>query len=326
MFLIADQVLLSFDKNTSTQREPQEQSASTFSSPDTLNSAISALENPFNQAVLSLSSSQSSSPPIPPSMPILVNSESDLSHSTFETHSYAATSHSQILEDERDPYMPKDGGKTASSARNQTTCEDKDGKGQKCSTFTTQRSSFHDEIQSLQSRIKSQEKTIERLKTTRDRLKNEVKELSSQNSPRQALTTTSSLDIFDQSLDQVSELHIRSDGQPSLDGINAAIDSLISNTMESVEVISEGVVAANEPHTRRQSDNLILRALSHPNMTFDQRGLLVESLLHDLIVTSIHSHVFQGHGTPFTDPATEALNSILEDIDSKGLLLEKHCS
>lgn len=135
-----------------------------------------------------------------------------------------------------------------------------------------------------------------------------------------------SLDVFDNSVDQVSESYIKSHGQPSLDGLNYAIDNLIQNALTDVEHF---IRLHQQDETVENSmdcdlfgvhqNHPLLVALASQDFADDYLGLLLDAFLHHAICCELHALFFSGRVATFRRPGrADLLEDLFDRIVSNG--------
>jgi hypothetical protein len=131
------------------------------------------------------------------------------------------------------------------------------------------------------------------------------------------------LDAFQNTLDQVSEAHVKCNGRPSVESINDAIDVAVLNALEQAATIS---AAQDDIVLRRPVDiepshqnNLLLVALAAPSLTEDNRGLLLDAYLHSVLIGRLHKAFFWGDVATFSTDETKLLDIVFSNIAIKGM-------
>jgi hypothetical protein len=132
-----------------------------------------------------------------------------------------------------------------------------------------------------------------------------------------------SLDPFNNTLDQVSEAHVKCSGQPSVEGINDAIDTLTCNVLEQTVIIA---AAQGDSVPRRPvelgssySKDPLVSAFAIPYLTEDNRGLLLDAFLHTIILLPLHRLFFDRDVSTVRTTDADFLNEIFEHISKKGM-------
>lgn len=140
-----------------------------------------------------------------------------------------------------------------------------------------------------------------------------------------------SLNVFDNSVDQASELEIKHDG---LDGLHYSVDNLIQNFLDEVERLAQVLRAqgaADSEHIHMNDvlfgpedhDHPILAALSEylDDLRDDHRGLLLDAFLHHVIYRCIHKLFFAGEVATLIRPGiTDILESVYVHVATTGML------
>jgi hypothetical protein len=129
-----------------------------------------------------------------------------------------------------------------------------------------------------------------------------------------------SLDVFDNTLDQVSEAHVKTSGHPSVDGLNDSLDNLVNIAIEQA-----AEAAANYNGDRPLVDKVepdlhpaVLAALAVTDLTEDNRGLLLDASLHHIILSQLHSFLFRGQVVPIAVEETELLKHLFHEVSENG--------
>ncbi|KAJ7764841.1 hypothetical protein B0H16DRAFT_1310330 [Mycena metata] len=104
-----------------------------------------------------------------------------------------------------------------------------------------------------------------------------------------ANTQESSLDVFSNRLDQVSEAAIKS----GVESLNDVLDNFVMEILEkSDQLVQKHAHLVRPPSDREQEqENPVLRALAQPSLTEENRGLLLDVQLHDQLHSTLY-HVF----------------------------------
>ncbi|KII89495.1 hypothetical protein PLICRDRAFT_29719 [Plicaturopsis crispa FD-325 SS-3] len=133
-----------------------------------------------------------------------------------------------------------------------------------------------------------------------------------------------SLGLFDNSVDQISELHIASHGRPSLDGLNYDMDNLIHNTLFSIESIQTHQQRQSEKSTRSDwsgpnKNHPVRIALTSEKLTNGHVGLLLDAFLHHTICCDLHTLFFANRVATCRRPGrTDILDDLFAQIVSSG--------
>ncbi|KII84794.1 hypothetical protein PLICRDRAFT_45601 [Plicaturopsis crispa FD-325 SS-3] len=147
---------------------------------------------------------------------------------------------------------------------------------------------------------------MQNLSNEKDALHAEVDRLSKLCEP------SPSLDLFDNSVDQVSELHVKSSGQPSLDGLNDSVDNLILNILEEVERVVEAYHDQRAPGSMdygwviENDSHPILAALARTGLQEEHRGLLLDAFLHHITCRTLHKLFFAESVSTLALPAEQS--------------------
>lgn len=133
-----------------------------------------------------------------------------------------------------------------------------------------------------------------------------------------------SLDAFDNTLDQISEAHIKTNGSPSVDGLNDSIDTMVQNALDHAFAKSEAYAADRSELTEQRRNILegthepFIIALSKNGLTEDNRGLLLDAFIHHVVVRELHRLFFCGEVVTFAIPETRILETLFEVISANG--------
>lgn len=135
---------------------------------------------------------------------------------------------------------------------------------------------------------------------------------------------TFSLDSFRDAVDQVSEAHVSFTGHPSVERLNEAIDNMV---LEVLEQACEALAAHGDSITHFDVkppplDTPLFASLAKPSLTEDNRGFLLDALLHNLIVPFVYDMFFQRTiSTIAVDDEVEVLDKVFSKITAAGMTL-----
>jgi hypothetical protein len=133
-----------------------------------------------------------------------------------------------------------------------------------------------------------------------------------------------SLDVFDNTLDQVSEAHVKCNGRTSLDGLNDSLHNLVDTVLEDAAKIAVAYIGDRTPVDARSyhnSDHLhqtMLAALAVAGLKEEHRGLLLDASLHHIVVGQLHSLFFRGEVFAFANKETLHFEELFKVISDNG--------
>lgn len=134
--------------------------------------------------------------------------------------------------------------------------------------------------------------------------------------------STFSLDAFDNTLDQVSEADVKSNGHPSIDGLNDSIDNMVQDIVDQALEQSETYTADRSAlleqrrTTVKGSREPFLIALAKSGLTEENRGLLMDAVIHHVVVRELCQLFFCGEAVTFTMAKTSILDELFEVISA----------
>lgn len=148
-----------------------------------------------------------------------------------------------------------------------------------------------------------------------------LKRLRGANNTKAPSSETFSLDSFRDTVDQVSEAHVKSSGHPSVERLNDAIDSLVLDVLEqAAEVVAAQGDGNPAPMVEtRPSDSVLLSALTKPGLTEECRGLLLDSALHSIVLPCLYRVFFQGEVVTHLADSTKPLDDVFKQISETGM-------
>lgn len=117
------------------------------------------------------------------------------------------------------------------------------------------------------------------------------------------------LDVFDNTLDQVSEADIKSNGSFSVERLNHAIDDLVGQILEKAE--SDGILV-KEPHSLDgvSPSSYLLRATAAVYEPEEHAQLLMDACLHDMIVGNLWNLFFQFSVATFATDSAAGVEAV----------------
>lgn len=132
------------------------------------------------------------------------------------------------------------------------------------------------------------------LEQENQRLRHKETSLKDQLASRQSPIT---LDPFYNQVDQISEAQIIRDGNPSLNGINDAIDNFVTELLEEAGSIGHPN-PTSPPSQELHFNSSLLDLLQSQNMTEEKAGYILDAALHDFLVSGLVSAFFARPVTP----------------------------
>lgn len=130
-------------------------------------------------------------------------------------------------------------------------------------------------------------------------------------------------DVFDNTLDQVSEADVKSHGPFSVIRLNDLVDELVTNVIEDMKTISKprlegGVTSPWEP----RSSNLLVSALKRSMKTNEDLELLLDAMLRDVVINRVYARFFVGQVAAWTSNQTPVpeVESLYVSIREFGML------
>lgn len=130
-----------------------------------------------------------------------------------------------------------------------------------------------------------------------------------------------SLDVFDNTLDQVSEAHVKTNGRLSVEGLNDSIDNLVNSTIEQATELATNYSGDRSLVCKGDSSRLkekMLATLTLTDLTEDSRGLILDASLHHIIVDYLHSLFFRGEVVTVFIEDTDIVEKIFRRISDNG--------
>jgi hypothetical protein len=129
-----------------------------------------------------------------------------------------------------------------------------------------------------------------------------------------------SLDVFDNTLDQVSEAHVKVSGHPSISGLNDSLDNLVSVVLEQAPNLAAAYTGYRASVSETESDlpPAMLAALAMTDLTEDNRGLLLDASLHHIVLRQLYSLFFYGEGVAIVIEETDILEQVLQYVTRDG--------
>lgn len=180
------------------------------------------------------------------------------------------------------------------------------------------------QLQKSDEDIGTQKQQARQLFKENKRLREELSHLRTPSVTPKALAgiNADALDPFNNCLDQVSEATVKCDGEPSVDGINDAVDNVVMDILEkAMTLVGDCGLSAN--NNAIPLDDPLLAALAEPSLTEDNRGLLLDALLHQHIICTLHSRFF-GDGIALSiDQESIPLETLFTDVIKHGMPVNK---
>lgn len=129
------------------------------------------------------------------------------------------------------------------------------------------------------------------------------------------------LDPFNNRLDQISEAQVKSDGQPSVDGLNDTVDTIVMELIDQAAAMvnTDGQSTAEIDGVPEAPSGLFL-ALARPELDADSHGLLLDALLHAKIIDTLHNQFFEGEIAPEIDLKSKFLEDVFNMVYKTGTL------
>ena len=129
-----------------------------------------------------------------------------------------------------------------------------------------------------------------------------------------------SLDVFDNTLDQVSEAHVKVSGHPSISGLNDSLDNLVSVVLEQAPNLAAAYTGYRTPICETESDlpRAMLTALAMTDLTEDNRGLLLDASLHHIVLRQLYPLLFYGKCVAIACEETNVLEQLFQHVTDDG--------
>lgn len=129
-----------------------------------------------------------------------------------------------------------------------------------------------------------------------------------------------SLDAFDNTLDQVSEAHVKISGHPSINGLNDSLDNLVSDVLEQAPNLAATYTGHRASIGERESDlpRAMLTALAMTDLTEDNRGLLLDASLHHIVLGYLYPLFFYGKCVAVACEETDGLEHLFQLVTDDG--------
>ncbi|KAL0948381.1 hypothetical protein HGRIS_010963 [Hohenbuehelia grisea] len=151
------------------------------------------------------------------------------------------------------------------------------------------------QLMHLQQHLANTQSVNEKLQSENAILRQQVADLRERKDEAESAADILTLDPFFTRVDQISEAAVISNGNPSLASINAAVDDLVSDLLDTASEFEslQGHMATFQPHFFNQ---YLLDTLRQPQLKDDARGYLTDAILHDMLSGLLWN-------TFFADPA-----------------------
>ncbi|KAF7293256.1 hypothetical protein HMN09_01204000 [Mycena chlorophos] len=183
--------------------------------------------------------------------------------------------------------------------------------------LTLDRAEAH--IATLEERIKGLERYHAKLATEKGQLASQLKQMRQTNNGRPPPETFST-DLFDNTLDQVSEASIKS----AVESLNDSITNLVMSLLDAAD---EFPLVERDPVRgvpRGRLDEPLLMALSAHCRHQEKRGFILEALCHDYTIGLFNVLFFAGEAVPHFGRKELLLESVLAEMTASGAQLFTH--
>jgi chromosome segregation ATPase len=174
-------------------------------------------------------------------------------------------------------------------------------------------SRFQAKIRDLDGAVSRREKRIEELVAECATLRGKLQTLRNESKGKGRAEPTS--DVFNHRLDQVSEAHIKS----GVESLNDTLDNLV------MELVDKGEQRAGQhskfefdPTQSDYPDTPLFRSLRQHDLTQDNRGLLLDALLHDRLHTELFDELFSGEVASIRTDPTQCFESTIQAMTHHG--------
>lgn len=207
-------------------------------------------------------------------------------------------------------------------------------------------SQVHEKLHRIRSDLEEADSRIQQLRTQRDNIKSQLAGVTEQCNGksgrdeqhgipaknktaefRHAAKATEelcgnrfNLDPFIDKLDPVAETCVKSDGRPSICGLNHALDNFVMNILEEGTKIAAAHIGIAKQHFQRQSvRHPLIFALVQSRLMERGHGLLLDAYIHHLIIDRLYDLFFKSPVAIFEDDDTQVLNNLFDNISKTGL-------
>lgn len=130
----------------------------------------------------------------------------------------------------------------------------------------------------------------------------------------------SALDIFDNTVDQVSVANIKDQGSSSVATINDIVDVFVIELIEQAKTLRQAL-SQNGPAVKSTSPDRLLSALFTPVADAENQELLLDACLHHLVNRELHTQFFLHDVATVSTEDASSINALYEDLVSRGKLL-----
>ncbi|KAJ7475091.1 hypothetical protein B0H11DRAFT_1722398 [Mycena galericulata] len=148
---------------------------------------------------------------------------------------------------------------------------------------------LNDEANQLRQTVSKNEQRIHALAVEKGNFSSQLKSLRNERKGKGG--DEPSIDVFDHRVDQVSEARIKS----GVESLNDSLDNFVMELLEAGErlVVKNADLVQQSPE-RLHDDTALLRSLAQPNLTSENRGLLLDAQLHDRLHQELYELFFSG--------------------------------
>lgn len=196
-----------------------------------------------------------------------------------------------------------------------------------------ERDNLRSKVAQLQGLLTAQDAKVKTLTAERDQYFSDATHLHAHErrmklEPRRARNVppqlrNDDLDVFDNTLDQVSEADVVSNGNASVERLNHSINDFVNHIIETAQTI--GI-----PRTEPASTELALTFIGQPLLRItaslcgcdDNAPLLLDAALHDRILSDLWDTFFLSPVTTFPTASTPGLEAAFEQMKQKGTRLD----
>ncbi|KAJ7086444.1 hypothetical protein B0H15DRAFT_782204 [Mycena belliarum] len=122
------------------------------------------------------------------------------------------------------------------------------------------------------------------------------------------------IDVFDNCLDQVSEARIKS----AVDSLNDTLDNLVMYVVDQGDQLADkhSHLVRSCAH-REHSDTILLHSLARQDLTPENRGLLLDVVLHDKLLCELFRVFFAGDVGPLSFDPHGCLQAVIDEMTGR---------
>lgn len=128
------------------------------------------------------------------------------------------------------------------------------------------------------------------------------------------------MNVFDNTLDQVSEAEVKDHGPSSVARLNDLLDELVAELIEAAKLICQPV-PDNESATAAFNSNLnepLLSSLAFRVREEEHKELLLDACLHGLVIKHVHAQFFAGNVATCNVQSAHNLEALYNKVDETG--------